>query len=120
MVEFLVLATLAIVGLCVAAIVGFVFFLLKIVLWIVFLPIKLLFLPIRLLFKLLWLPFGLALGTVGMGLGVFAVPLLFLVVGGVVMFGLLAALIGLLIPVIPFVLLGLLLWSIFGGRAVAA
>jgi hypothetical protein len=28
--------------------------------------------------------------------------------------------IGLLIPVIPFVLLGLLLWSIFGGRTATA
>ena len=113
MVEFFVLASLAIAGLCVVAVVGFVFFLIKMVLWIVLLPIKI-------LFKLLWLPFGLALGAVGTGLGVFAIPLLLFVLGGVLIFGLIAAVIGLLIPAIPFVLLGLLIWSLFGGRTVAA
>lgn len=112
MVEFFVLAMLAVVGLCIAAIVGFVLFLLKMVLWAVFFPI-------RLLFKLLWLPFGLAFGTIGMGLSVVAVPFLLLMLGGVLIFGLITAIIGLMIPAIPFVLLGLLLWSIFGSRATA-
>jgi hypothetical protein len=113
MFEFFVLVMLAVAGLCVAAVVGFVFFLIKMVLWVVLFPV-------RLLFKLLWLPFGLAIGTVGLGLGALAIPLLLLLLGGVVIFGLIAAVIGLLIPAIPFVLLGLLLWSIFGGRTATA
>jgi predicted membrane metal-binding protein len=43
LVEFAVLALLAIVGLSVAAVIGFVFFLLKFVFWVVFLPLRLLF-----------------------------------------------------------------------------
>ena len=113
MIELFMLALLAIVGLSVAAVIGFVFFLLKIVLWVVFLPL-------RLLFKLMWLPLGLAFGAVGMGLSVVGLPLLFLVLGGVVVFGLIAALIGLIVPAIPFVLLGLLLWSIFRPSSAAA
>ena len=112
MIEFFVLALLAVVGLSIAAVVGLVFFLLKLVLWVVFFPIKL-------LFKLLWLPVGLAFGTLGMGLGVVAMPLLLLVFGGMLIFGLIAAIIALIIPAIPFVLLGLLLWSIFGRRPAA-
>ena len=106
MLTLFVLAMLAFVGLLVAALIGFVFFLLKIVLWTVFFPL-------RLLFKLMWLPVGLTLGAVGMGLGLAALPLLLVIAGGVLIFGLIAAIIGLLIPAIPFVLLGLLLWSIF-------
>ena len=106
MLTLFMLAMLAFVGLSVAAVVGCVFFLLKIVLWVVFFPL-------RLLFKLMWLPLGLAMGAVGMGLGLAALPLLLLVLGGVLVFGLIAAIIGLMIPAIPFVLLGLLLWSIF-------
>ncbi len=124
LVEFLVLAMLAVVGLSIVAIVGFVFFLMKMVLWVVFFPLKLVlwtvFFPLKLVFKLLWLPVGLAFGTLGMGLGVIGLPLLFLVLGGVLIFGLLAVIIGLLIPAIPFVLLGLLLWSMFGRSAATA
>ena len=106
MIGLFTLAVLAVVGMSVAAVLAFVFFLVKIVLWVVFFPI-------RLLFKLLWIPIGLTVGAVGMGLGMAALPLLFLVLGGVLVFGLIAAIIGLIIPAIPFVLLGLLLWSIF-------
>ena len=113
MIGLLMLAMLAVVGLSIAAVIGFVFFLLKMVLWVVFLPL-------RLLFKLLWLPVGLALGAVGMGLGLLAVPLLLVVLGGVLVFGLIAAVIGVMIPAIPFVLFGLLLWSIFRRAPAAA
>jgi len=121
LVEFLVLATLALVGLSVAAIVGFVFFLVKMVLWVVFLPLKLafwaVFFPLKLVSKMLWAPVGLAFGTLGMGLGLIGLPLLFLVLGAVLVFGIVIAIISLLIPAIPFILLGLLLWSMFGRSA---
>lgn len=105
MVELVILALLVGVGLAVAAVVGFVLFLLKLVFWVIFLPI-------RLLLKLLWLPLGLAFGAVGMTLGLVALPILFIIGGAFVLFALLAALVSVLIPAIPFVLLGLLIWAL--------
>jgi hypothetical protein len=117
--ELVVLAVLA-VGVAVAAVIGFLFLLLKLVFWVVFFPLKLVFslvfLPIRLLFKLTTLPFGLAFGTVGVGLGLIALPLIILVVGGVLLVGLVVAIVAVMIPAIPFILLGLLLWSVFRKR----
>lgn len=124
MVEFFVLAVLAVVGLAVAAVLGFVFFLLKLVLWLVFLPVKLvfwgLFFPLKFLFKLIWLPIGLTFGALGMTAGMIGLPIVFLFFGGFLVFALITAIIGLLIPAIPFVLLGLLLWTIFGRGPAAA
>lgn len=114
--ELTLLALLVIVGLAVAAVVGFVFFLIKMVFWVVFLPVRLvfwtLFLPFRLLFKLLWLPVGLAFGGVGMTLGLAAMPIL--LIGGGIFLALAAVvmIVGLLIPAIPFVLFGLLIWAL--------
>ena len=103
------LAMFAFVGMTVAAILGFVFFLLKIVLWAVFFPI-------RLLFKLLWIPIGLTFGAFGMLMGLTALPLLLVFAGGVLLFGLVAAVFAMLLPLAPFVLFGLVLWAIFRHR----
>ncbi|HYU81028.1 MAG TPA: hypothetical protein VEK56_18710 [Vicinamibacterales bacterium] len=100
------LATLAFVGMSVVAVLGFVFFVLRLALWAVFFPI-------RLLLKLLWIPIGLTFGAVGLALGATALPLLALFAGGILIFGLVAAAVALLLPAIPFVLFGLLLWAIF-------
>ena len=62
MVELLVFGGLAAAGLAVAAVLGFVFFLLKLVLWVVLLPF-------RLLLKALMIPVWLTLGAVGLALG---------------------------------------------------
>jgi hypothetical protein len=70
------------------------------------------FLPIRILLKLLWLPLGLAFGAVGMTVGLAALPILFVIVAALVVFALVATLVSLLIPAIPFVLLGLLIWAL--------
>jgi len=114
------LALLAVVGLSLGAVFSLVFFVLRMAFWMVFLPIRLLMFPVRmllfplrLLMKLAWLPFGLAFGAVGMTLGVVALPVVFLVLGGVLVFGLIAAMISAIIPLIPFVLLGLLIWAVF-------
>ena len=107
MVELFVLGGLALAGLTFAAVVGVIFFLLfllKIVLWIVFLPL-------RILFNLLWLPVGFALGTLGMTLGLVVVPLLLVVVPALLIFALISAIVSALIPITPFVLLGLLIWA---------
>jgi hypothetical protein len=117
--ELVVLAAL-VIGVAAAAVIGLLFLLLKLAFWVIFFPLKLVFwvvfLPIRLLFKLLSLPFGLAFGKLGMGLGLIALPLILLIVGGMLLVGLIIAIVGVLIPAIPFVLLGLLLWSVFRKR----
>src|SRR5688500_5701615 len=124
MVEFFVLATLAVVGLAVAAVLGFVFFLIKLVFWLVFLPVKLvfwgLFFPLKFLFKLVWLPIGLTFGALGMTGGMIALPLVVVIFGRLLLFALMTAIIGLLVPIVPFVRLGLLLWNIFGRAPAAA
>ena len=107
MVELFVLGGLALAGLTIAAVVGvifFTFFLLKIVLWLVFLPL-------RIVFNLLWLPVGFAIGTLGMTLGFVIVPLLLVIVPAFLIFALISAIVSALIPAIPFVLLGLLIWA---------
>jgi hypothetical protein len=117
------LALLAVVGLSLGAVFSVVLFVLKMVFWMVLLPIRLvlfpirlLLFPLRLLMKLAWLPFGLAFGAVGMTLGVAALPILLLVFGAVLVFGLIAAVLSAVIPLIPFILLGLLVWAIFRQR----
>lgn len=109
MIELLVFGGLIVASVAVAAVLGFVFFLLKLVLWTVLLPF-------RILFKILMIPVWLTLGALGLAVGVIAAPLLAVAVAGVVVVGLLAALAALLLPAIPFVLLGLLLWAIFSRR----
>jgi hypothetical protein len=113
MVELVALAALVFVGLAIAAVVGVVLVALKIVLWTVLLPF-------RILLKLLWLPIWLGLGAIGLLFGTLAIPVVLLVVGGVIVFGLFAAIVGLMLPAIPFILLGLLIWSIARRRPAVA
>lgn len=105
MIEFLVFGALLAAGLGIAALVGFVFFLLKLVLWVVLLPF-------RLLFKLLMVPVWLTVGGIGLALGALAAPLLFVVLAAVAVVGILGTVLALLLPAIPFILLGLLLWAV--------
>lgn len=102
MFELLALATLLLFGLL---IVGVVAGLLKLVFWLVFLPF-------RLALKLLALPFialGLLLKVI---FGVLLLPV-FLVLGCVVLAGAgLVALLGLLAPLLPLVLAGLVVWGL--------
>jgi hypothetical protein len=109
-ITFFMLAMFCVVGMSIAAVLGFVFFLLKLVFWAVFFPI-------RLLFKLLWIPVGLAFGALGMLIGL---PIILVVGGGVLVFGLIAAVLALLLPLAPLVLFGLLLWAIFRSRPATA
>jgi KUP system potassium uptake protein len=86
MIEMMAFTGILAAGLAVAFVFGLIFFVLKLVLWAVFLPF-------RLLLKLLWIPFGLVTGAVGLAAGAALLPIL-LVVGGVVaLVGLLAAII---------------------------
>jgi hypothetical protein len=106
MIELLVLGGLVAAGLAVAAVVGFVFFLLKLVFWVVLLPF-------RLALKALMIPVWFTLGAVGLAVGAVAVPAVLAIVAVVAVLGLLAAALAFVLPAIPFVLLGLLLWAIF-------
>jgi nitrate reductase NapE component len=102
MLELLALGTLLLFGLLVVGLVGG---LLKLVFW-------LLFLPFRLALKLLALPF-LALGLLlKLVFGVLLLPL-FLVLGVVAVVGFgLVALLGLLLPVLPLIIAGLVVWGL--------
>jgi len=102
MFEVLALGTLLLFGLLVVGLVGGV---LKLVFW-------LLFLPFRLALKLLALPF-LALGLLlKLLFGVLLLPLF--LVGGVLAlaaFGIVAV-VGLLVPVLPLIVAGLVVWGL--------
>jgi hypothetical protein len=106
MVELLVFGGLAAAGLAVAVVLGFVFFLLKIALWVVLLPV-------RLLLKAIMIPVWLTLGAIGLTLGVVAVPVVLAAIALMAVIGLVGAVLAFALPLIPFVLLGLLLWAIF-------
>ncbi|MGE3275283.1 MAG: hypothetical protein AB7O67_09240 [Vicinamibacterales bacterium] len=113
MIELFVLGMLAVGGLAIAAVVGVTLFLVKLLVWTVLLPI-------RILFKLLWIPIGLALGAVGLAAGAVALPVVLLVLGGIAVVGLVIALLGLVLPLVPFLLLGLFIWTMVKKRPVAA
>jgi hypothetical protein len=103
----------AIVGMALAAVFGLVFFLLKFVFWAVFFPF-------RLLFKLLWIPVGLTFGAFGLLMGLTAIPIVLLILGGILIFGFIAAVLALILPLTPFVLFGLLLWALLRNRPATA
>lgn len=106
MIELIALAGLCIAGLAVFSLVGVVFFVFKIVLWAVFLPF-------RLLFKLLWIPIGLIGGLFSLVAGAAILPILLVV-------GLVVGLLALVVPMIPFILLGLMIWAFMRTRPAAA
>jgi hypothetical protein len=106
MIELIALAGLLIAGLAVFSLVGVVFFVFKIVLWAVFLPF-------RLLFKLLWIPIGLIGGLFSLVAGAAILPILLVV-------GLVVGLLALVVPMIPFILLGLMVWAFMRKQPVAA
>lgn len=102
MFELLALGTLLLFGLLVVGLVGG---LLKLVFWLVFLPI-------RLAFKLLTLPF-IALGwLLKLIFGVLLLPL-FLVLGVIAIAGVgIVAVLGLLVPILPLIVAGFVVWGL--------
>lgn len=113
MIELLVLGAIAVAGLAVAAVLGFVLLFLRFVFWAVLLPV-------RLLFRLLMFPVWLALGAAGLVVGTVAVPVVLAGVALVAVLGVVAAVLAIVLPVIPFVLLGLLVWALVRRSPVAA
>lgn len=112
MIELLVFGGLVAAGLAVAAVLGFVFFLIKLVFWVVLLPF-------RLLLKALMIPVWLTLGALGMAAGAVLLPMVLIALAAVAIIGVIATLLALLLPAVPFILLGLMLWAIFFRKAPA-
>ena len=77
-------------------------------------------LPIRILFKVLMIPVALTFGAIGLFAGAAAIPILLVVVAAVVVVGAIAALLALLVPAIPFILLGLAIWALVRKRPATA
>lgn len=105
----IVLGALAAAGAATAGLFGLV--------WLAF---KLIFLPVRLALGLVKFVLGAVAGLVGMLAMLALAPVLLLVVGGVFVAGLVVAGLAVLLPLLPFVLLGLLVWSFLKRPAVAA
>ena len=82
--------------------------------------LKLVFLPIRLAFGLVKLIVGLVAGALGMVLMLALAPLLVVGVGGAIVVGLVVAALAALLPLVPFILIGLVVWSFLKRPAVAA
>ena len=103
------LGALAAAGAAMAGLVG--------LLWLV---LKLVFLPIRLALGLVKFALGAVAGLVGMLAMLAIAPVLLVVVGGVFVVGHEIAGLAVLLPLLPFVLLGLVVWSFLKRPAVVA
>ncbi len=77
-------------------------------------------LPFRILMKVLMIPVYLTLGAVGLAAGAVALPIVLTVVAGIAVLGILAAVFALLLPAVPFVLLGLMVWAFMRRRPAVA
>jgi hypothetical protein len=112
MVALIALAGLLMAGVAAAAVFGLILLVFKVVFWAVLLPF-------RILMKVLMIPVYLTLGAVGLAAGAVALPIVLTVVAGIAVLGILAAVLALLLPAIPFVLLGLMVWAIVRRRPAA-
>jgi hypothetical protein len=106
------LALITFVGLSIAAVLGVIFFLVRLVLWAALFPF-------RFLLKLLWAPVGLVLGALALVFGTIALPALFLIAGGIVVMAIVSVIASVLLPLLPFLLLGFALWALFRRRTAA-
>jgi len=113
MVGLFVLALLVMGGLALAAFISAAVFLLRTILWFVLLPF-------RLLMWALWIPIGIVTGLLGLAAGVVAIPVILAGVVGFLVLGVIAAAVSVMLPLVPFVLLGLLCWALFRRRPAAA
>lgn len=105
----LVLGAIAMAGATVVGILGAI--------WLV---LKLVFLPIRLALGAVKLVVGLVGGLLGMLALVALAPLLLIAVGGALVVGLGVAVLAVALPLLPFVLIGVLVWSFLKRPTVPA
>ena len=97
-------------GLVLAAILGVAMFALKIVFWAIFLPFRII---TKVLFKVVMIPIWLTLGVLGMAAGAVALPVVLLIAAGVAVFAL-------FLPLLPFIMFGLLVWAFMRRRPAVA
>ncbi len=113
MTTFFVLGLAAVMA-TVAAAVAFTWFVVRALLWVLFLPLMLLKGLFGLVFGLLGMVLGLVFGAVGLAIGF----VVMLVLGGV---GLLALLAVVAVPLLPILLVAFLIWlGVKGTQALAA
>jgi hypothetical protein len=86
----------------------------------IWLVLKLVFLPVRLVIGLVKVVLGVVGGLLGMIALVAVAPLVLLGVGGALFVGLFVAAVAILLPLVPFILLGLVVWSFLKRPAVPA
>lgn len=86
----------------------------------VWLVLKLIFLPIRLALGLVKIVVGVVAGLFGMVAMLALVPVLVVGAGGALVVGLVVAGLAVALPLLPFVLLGLVVWSFLKRPAVSA
>jgi hypothetical protein len=96
---FLVLAIVALVGICVLAAIAIIGLVLKVLFWIVLFPIRL----------VLKLTFGL----LGVALGAVLLPIVLVIAGIAILGAVLTALFAIVAPLLPVLLLALVGWAIY-------
>jgi len=84
------------------------------------LVLKLIFLPVRLALGLVKFVFSLAAAAVGMIAMLALAPVVAVGVGGVMLVGVVVAALAVLLPLVPFLLLGLVVWSFLKRPAATA
>ena len=113
----IVLIAFLLAGLAFFSLAGFVFFIVKLALWTVLLPLRILF---KVFFKVLMIPVWLTLGAIGMAAGVALLPILLIIGVAIAIVGVIVALVAALVPLIPFILLGLAIWALVRKRPATA
>ena len=92
-------------ALAVAAVVSVGVFVLRMAFWMVLLPL-------RMLFGLLFVPFWIAKTVLKVAFGVLLLPLMLIVGGVLAVAAFLAALVAVVTPLVPLLILGLLIWVV--------
>jgi len=103
---FLGLASLAMTGLMVAAVVMVGVLVVKTLFFLVTLPF-------RILFAVLFFPLWIAKTVLKLAVGAVVLPLALLVGGVLAVLAVLAAIVAIIAPLLPLLIIGLLLWAVF-------
>ena len=106
MLTFLGLASLAMTGLMVAAVVMVGVLVVKTLFFLVTLPF-------RILFAVLFFPLWIAKTVLKLAVGAVVLPLALLVGGVLAVLAVLAAIVAIIAPLLPLLIIGLLLWAVF-------
>lgn len=90
------------------------------VLGLLWLTLKLIFLPVRLVLGAIKLVIGLVVGVLGTIAMLVLAPILAIGIGGIAIVAVAVAAVGMLLPLLPFLLLGLVVWAFMKRPAAVA